>query len=218
MAKILCWLILVAVFIFFPCFELEAAELSYSCSVAQGFHFEKDNQDTLGYINAIRIGESELKSDLSVTDPEDISNTVKVFGIVSFIYWKGGYADPIQFSSHVSAENKKLIASLVHLTLENTNIEFDFTIYSYDPKEKKYIKSFHSNQTFLRGLIYKSGGELHMAVDMDESMEVRSPKNYMFTIGIMPQDEQETQDEQEIHIAVSVSDKFVKKWGVNVGK
>ena len=44
-------------------------------------------------------------------------------------------------------------------------------------------------------------------------MEVVSPKNYNFSLGVMPQDKN-----MEIHIAVSTSDKFVKKWGVEVAK
>ncbi len=50
-----------------------------------------------------------------------------------------------------------------------------------------------------------------MSIDMDQSMEVVSPKNFNFNLGVMPQD-----IAMEIHLAVSVTDKFVKKWGVEV--
>jgi hypothetical protein len=52
-----------------------------------------------------------------------------------------------------------------------------------------------------------------MSIDMDQSMEVVSPKNFSFSLGVMPQDL-----DMAIHLAVSVSDKFAKKWGVEVAK
>jgi len=188
------------------------AESSYSCSVRQGFNFEKDAQILVGYVNELKIGDRELAADLHVTDPEDVSGTLKVVGVVSNIRWQGGYADPVHFSSQVSTDNKNTLATLVHKELSNTEVEFEFTVYDYDPRQKKYYKAFHTDGTKLKGLILKSGGELAMNIDMEQSMEVVSPKNYAFTLGVMPQEE-----EQQIHLAFSVSDTFVKPWGVTVG-
>ena len=102
---------------------------------------------------------------------------------------------------------------MTHKSLANTEVLFDFNIYDYDPKEKRYYKCFHTNDTKLKGLVLKSGGELAMSIDMDQSMEVVSPKNFSFSLGVMPQDL-----DMAIHLAVSVSDKFAKKWGVEVAK
>lgn len=187
------------------------AEISFNASVAQGFNFEKDAQDCVGHINSLKIGDKELKSDLTVTDPEDVSKTVKAFGILSSIYWKGGYADPVQFSCQISTDNKNIIATLVHKSMSNTEVDLAFTVYDYDPKEKKYYKCFHTNAVKLACLIYKSGGELAMTLDMEQGAEVVSPKNYQFNLGAMPQDKA-----QEIHLAVSVSDKLVKQFGIAV--
>jgi hypothetical protein len=187
------------------------AESSYSCSVRQGFNFEKDAQVLVGHIVACKVGTEQFDADLNVSDPLDASTLVKVFGIVSNIFWSGGYADPIQFSCQVSNTNKTKIATLTHKSLANTEVIFKFVIYDYDPKEKKYYKCFHSNEVEMKGLVMKSGGELVMSIDMDQSMEVVSPKNFSFTLGVMPQDL-----DMQIHLAVSVSDKFVKKWGVQV--
>lgn len=187
------------------------AESSYSCSVSQGFNFQKDEQILIGHINSLKIGETELKSDLNVTDPEDVNKTIKVFGVASNIFWNGGYADPVEFNCQVSTNNKNLLTTLQHKSMSNTEVELVFTIYDYDPKDKKYFKCFHSNDTKLKGLVQKSGGQLAMNIDMDQSMEVVSPKNYNFSLGVMPQDQ-----EMAIHLAVSVTDKFAKKWGVAV--
>ena len=187
------------------------AESSYECSVSQGFNFQKDEQILVGHINSLKIGETELKSDLNITDPEDNAKLIKVFGIVSGIYWNGGYADPVQFSCQVSNDNKNSLTLLAHKTLSNTEVELVYTIYDYDPKNKKYYKCFHANDTKLKAYVEKSGGELNMAINADQSMEVVSPKNFSFNLGVMPQELN-----MEIHLAVSVTDKFVKKWGVEV--
>jgi hypothetical protein len=165
----------------------------------------------VGHIVSWKVGNDQFDADLNVSNPEDASSLIKVFGIVSGIFWMGGYADPIQFSCQVSNANKTKIATLIHKSLANTEALFKFNIYDYDPKEKKYYKCFHSNDVDLKGLVEKSGGALNMNIDMDQSAEVVSPKNFSFALGVMPQDKN-----MEIHIAVSVTDKFAKKWGVEV--
>jgi hypothetical protein len=189
------------------------AESNYNCSVRQGFNFQKDSQDLVGYITYLKIGDSELTADFNVTDPTNVSNMVKVVGVVSGAFWNGGYADPLQFTSQISTDNKNAVANLTHKSLSNTDVEISFSIYDYDPKEKKYFACFHSNNNRLKGLVYKTGGELALRVDMDQSMEVVSPRNYSLSIGIMPQD-----IAQEIFLAISTNGKFVKKWGVSVAQ
>jgi hypothetical protein len=188
------------------------AESSYSCSVTQGFNFEKDSQEIVGHINYLKIGDTEIKADLNVTNPEDISKTVKVVGVASDIYWNGGYADPVQFGCQVATENKNLLATLTHKSMANTEVLLTFTIYDYDPKEKKFFKCFHTNDEKLECLVLKEGGELALRIDADQSMEIVSPKNYSFTLSAMPQDL-----EMAIHVAVSCEGKFAKKFGVLVG-
>jgi hypothetical protein len=188
------------------------AELSYSCDVSQGFNFQKDQQTPVGHINKLKIAGKELAADMAVTNPEAVAgDKVKVVGVVSGVFWGGGYADPIQFNCQVSNPNKKTLALLAHQEMANTMVEFVFTIYDYDPDEKKYYKCFHSNDAVLKGLVLKSGGALSIHIDMEQSAEVVSPKNFSMDLGVMPEDL-----EQETHMAMSVSDKLVKRWGVTV--
>jgi hypothetical protein len=188
------------------------AELNYSCDVSQGFNFQKDQQTPVGHINKLKVAGKELAADMAVTNAENVTgDKVKVVGVVSGIFWLGGYADPIEFSCQVSNPNKKTLALLAHQEMANTAVEFVFTIYDYDPDEKKYYKCFHSNDVVLKGLVLKSGGALSIHIDMDQSEEVMSPKNFTMHLGIMPEDL-----EQETHMAMSVSDKLVKRWGVTV--
>ncbi len=188
------------------------AETSFSCDVSQGFNFKKDAQDIVGHISKLKIGEKDMDVDLAVTNPEDLAgDKIKVVGVVSDIYWEGGFAEPIQFSCQVSNANKKTLAILTNTEMSNTTVEFAFEIYDYDPDEKKYYKAFHTDGTAMKGLVQKSGGSLSIAISTDQSMEVMSPNNFTLSLGVMPED-----TEQETHLAFSVSDKVVKRWGVTV--
>ncbi len=84
------------------------AELSYSCSVEQGFNFEKDAQDMVGHINKLKIADKEMAEDLGVTNPEEITgDKVKVVGVISGMHWNGGFADPIEFDCRISMRIRK---------------------------------------------------------------------------------------------------------------
>ena len=188
------------------------AETSFSCDVSQGFNFKKDAQDIVGHISKLKIGEKDMDVDLAVTNPEDLAgDKIKVVGVVSDIYWEGGFAEPIQFSCQVSNANKKTLAILTNTEMSNTTVEFAFEIYDYDPDEKKYYKAFHTDGAAIKGLVEKSGGSLSIGISTDQSMEVMSPNNFTLSLGVMPED-----TEQETHLAFSVSDKVVKRWGVTV--
>jgi len=189
------------------------AELSYSCSVEQGFNFEKDAQDVVGHINKLKIADKEMAEDLGVTNPEEITgDKVKVVGVISGMHWNGGFADPIEFDCRISNANKKTLTVLTHSELSDTTVEFAFTIYDYDPDDKKFYQCFHTDAAVLKGLVMKSGGALEIGIDQDQAGEVVSPKNFALTLSVMPEDL-----EQDTLVAVSVSDKFAKRWGVTVG-
>jgi len=190
-----------------------AQELGYQCDVTQGFNFDKTVQSYVGHINSMKIGDTELEADLAVTDPTDLSgDKIKVVGVISDIGWEGGFAQGVMVSAQIGNANQKAVTLLQHADLSNTAVVWVFTIYAYDPDVKKYYKCFHANETELNGLVEKdASGGLGLSIDPDPSTEVISPMNFAFDIGIMPED-----TEQEIHVAVSDTDKFVKNWGVTV--
>jgi hypothetical protein len=202
---------IIILLVFFPPAGVQGAETSFSLSVSQGFNFEIDSQLSIGHITGLGIGGTVLANDLSVTDPEDTDLKTNVVCVMSSIYWAGGLADPVQFSCQVSSENKTTLAILVHQDLSNTEVQFTFNVYEWDPSAGKYFNAFYSGDLCLFGLVSKSGGELNMSIAPDESGEVANPKNFAFTIEVMPAD-----IEQALHHAVSVSDGFVKNWGVQI--
>ncbi len=198
------------------------ASSSFYCSVSHGFNFPKDSQLTVGHINVLEIGSSKFEKDMEVLNPTKIESsddkiTQSVVGVLSSIFWNGGYAEPVQFSCQISTKNKQDAVLLQHTKLSNTEVKVSFTIYEYDPVEKKFYKAMHTTKddsdTPLKGLVEKSGGDLALMINTDNSTEVASPLNYTLSMGVMPQEK-----EQDIHFAASVSAKFVKKWGVTVNK
>lgn len=188
------------------------ASSSFTCSVTQGFNFEKDSQEIVGFLQSLKIGDTAMPADIAVTDPMNPKNTMKVVGVMSGIHWNGGYAEPVTFAGQVSVDNKNKLATLQHKSMANTEVVFRFAVYDFDPKTKTYFKAFHSNDVDLKGLVLKQGGELAMNIAMDQSSEVVSPKNHTLQLGVMPQD-----TAMEIHLAFSSTDKLVKPWGVAVG-
>lgn len=188
------------------------AALSYPCDVSQGFNFQKDVQELVGHLTAMTIGGTELSADLGVTDPTDISgDKISVVAVLSDIYWEGGYGHSISLSGKVSNANQTSMAGLTLNTLSSTEVVFQYNVYKYDNAEKTWYKCFHANETDLNGLVETNSGDLVLSIDTTPSPEVPNPLNFHMSMSIMPADE-----EQDIHVAVSNSDKFVKKWGVPV--
>lgn len=186
------------------------ASTSFNCSVIQCFSFERDSQDVIGHLTSLKIGTCDYAKDLEVQDPTEINDStkIKVVGVLSGIFWNGGFADPISFNCQISTANKQESVVLQHSTLSDTSVEFSYAVYDYDPIQKVYYKAFHTGTTYLKGLILKSGGGLSFGVEMDESREVVSPKNFGFYLGVTPQ-----ADAQVIQYAVSQEAKFSKPWG-----
>ncbi|MES2673647.1 MAG: hypothetical protein V4660_05375 [Pseudomonadota bacterium] len=189
------------------------ASTSFNCSVSQCFNFEKDSQDVVGHLTSLKIGSLDYAKDLEVQDPTAIkdSTKIKVVGVLSGIFWNGGFADPVSFNCQVSTKNKQDSVMLQHSTLSDTTVEYSYVVYDYDPIKKVYYKAFHTDSTDLKGLIAKSGGGLSFGIEMDQATEVVSPKNFGFYLGVMPQELA-----QVIQYAVSQEAKFTKAWGVTV--
>lgn len=192
----------------------------YNCSIRQGFNFEKDQQFLVGHLVSITIGTQKLDIDQTLTVPTESfasggeADTTKgkaVTAVISTISWEGGYADPVYISCQLSNENQKKVSVMLHTNLLDNTIVFKFNIYAYDPIAKKYYLAFHTGDTDMKGLIYKTGGDLSLTMDPDPHGEVVSPMNYQMNIGIMPQPEA-----QVLKLAVSDTDKFAKTWGVTV--
>ena len=186
---------------------------SRSLDVYQGFNFKKDHQSNVGILQTLKIGGKEVKPDLeTIENPEKPTEDLKAVAVLNHYAWDTGATDSMYFSGQISTANRQILAMLVMQDLTNIEVEFSYTIYQYDPLEKKYFKAnFHKGA--LKGLVEKNGNELKLNIADDPSDEVASPQNFTFQVGIKPQP-----SEQQVTLASAPAMKVEKKWGFKSGK
>ncbi|QRO01024.1 hypothetical protein JRI60_19300 [Archangium violaceum] len=183
-------------------------KFSRSLDVYQGFNFKKDKQSNVGVILTMKIAGKEIKADLeTIKNPEKPTEDLKAVAVLNHYLWDTGATDSMYFSGQISTANRQLLAMLVLSDMTSIEVEFNYTIYQYDPLEKKYFKSNFPSKA-LMGLVEKSGDELKLMVADDPDDEVASPQNFTFQIGIKPQPQ-----EQQLTLASAPQMKVEKKWG-----
>lgn len=183
------------------------ADYSRTCDIHQGFSFQHDNQDTIGYITALKVGDKDLDVDMEVNTPE--GKQEKVVSVLSGISHEVATTNPISFSGQVSVKNRQALAQMVYSNLAKIKVELKFVVWEFDPAkdQNKYFKGLHSNSAAVKGLIRKSGKALELSVDHSPNSEVQSPLNYGFSITVVP-----TPEKQSLELAVSVNGKIALTW------
>jgi hypothetical protein len=187
-------------------------ELRKVLDTYQGFNFKKDKQTPVGFLTKLKLGDKELKADLSCKDPTNPTKEIKAVAVLNDVLWETGITDAVYFTGQVSVDNKQEVALLVYTTMVNVLTEFQFAVYEYDPKAKKYFICFHSNNTDMKGILEKRGEDLNLSVADDASTQIQSPINFTFNSGIKPQP-----DEQVLQVAVGDGKNFAKAWGLKQG-
>lgn len=187
-------------------------EYRRNLDVYQGYNYKKDKQTPVGYITKLQIGTQSMAVDQTCKDPTNPTQDLKVVAVLSGVLWETGVTDAVYLQGQISTANRQDTSMLVINNLTNIQVVYQFSIYEYDPLQKKYFLSFHSNSTDMNGLLEKRGQELNLSVADDESTEVQSPENYAMQVGIKPQP-----SAQALHIASAVEKNVVKSWGLAVG-
>lgn len=182
-----------------------------SLDVYQGFNFKKDKQTPVGYITKLMVGDVEMAADqATIKDPEQPGSDFgsKVVGVLSHFMWETGTTDAMYMSAQISTANKQALAAKLLTDWTNMEVTFNYVVYEYDPKEKKYFKSNHVDAE-LKGILEKNGNDLNLTVADDPSNEVQSPQNFTLQIGIKPQTQ-----EQVVHMATGLNKNLSKQWGI----
>lgn len=188
------------------------AEFYKNCDVYQGYNYRKDKQTSVGFVTSLKVGDIELQVDQACKDPTAPETELKAVMVLSASMWGLGVTDAVYISGQVSVFNKQKLMGLLYKDLTKVDVEFKFSVYEYDPVEKKYYKCMlPSDDAVLKGILEKNGSDLNLSVSDDASREVQSPENYAVQIGIKPQPSAQT-----ITVATSFSDKVVKSWGLTV--
>ena len=179
------------------------------CDMNQGFNFRKDVMTQIGMINKLKIGDVDLTADITLKDPENNQTDKKVVGVLNYIDWSAAATDTVNVTVQVTESAKNKLDTLTKKTMSNIEVDLDFDCYTYDAREKKYFKNFHTNDVELKGLIFGQGDDLAIRMHLDENTYVQSPRNYTLELAVKPQ-----ANAQDIHYASSVTDKLVLQWGV----
>ncbi|MFP2908784.1 hypothetical protein ACLESD_27790 [Pyxidicoccus sp. 3LFB2] len=186
-------------------------QFSRELDVYQGFNFKKDKQSAVGYLLAVTVGDQALAADQeTIADPEQPDKPLesKVVAVLNSYLWETGVTDAMYFSGQLSTANKQKVTEMLLGSFANIEVVFKYVIYEYDPLAKKYFKSSFADAD-LNGLLEKNGDELTIHVADNASMEVQSPKNFGFRLGVKPKTL-----EQSVNVAAASSKNIVKKWGV----
>jgi len=188
------------------------ATFQKSCDVYQGYNYKKDKVTPVGFITALKIGDTELTADQTCKDPMSPEDDLVVVAVLSGALWELGVTDGLYFSGQLSVNNKQKVQMLTYKDLTKVDTTCTFVVYDYDLIKKAYFKCLlPTDDATLNSLLEKSGGDLNINVADDASHEVQSPENYAFQIGIKPQPEAQT-----ITVATSFTEKIVKAWGLTV--
>lgn len=181
--------------------------------IPQGINFAKDNQNSFGYVTALKVGSASpggVTADLSVT-PGGQTNFPKVIGVISDVSWAGGHGDRMAFQVAISTANRQRLAAMLHKNLTDTSVELAFVVYSYDPAKRNWYVSFASsgNDT-LKGLVAKDGAKLAIAVG-EKNADVAAPELWNLSFSVMPKPMK-----QSINFCVGDQRCAIKTWGVAV--
>jgi len=181
-------------------------------SVYQGYNFKKSEQKPVGFITKLKIGDKELAADQKVKNTLEPEKELAVVGVLRQIHWDTGVTDPLSFGMCVSTKNKQNIKLLRLKDMVKVDVTFQFKAFDFDtdPNQQQYFMCFHGNDTDLKGVVLKQGGELVLDILDFADTEVNQPENFFFNIGIEPK------GEQTLHLATSADGKAAKQWGMNV--
>lgn len=185
--------------------------IAKECSIEQGFNLDRTSQDSVGHLLSLKIGTTTFGADIACKVP-GTGAEAKVVGVITTMEWEGGHTKPLVWSAQISTKNKQDISLLVHQDLSNTQADFTFCIYEYDPSAKKWFKTlFSKDGETLQGLVAKEGAELKLAIEDKPTEDVMSPQNYKLDCTIMP-----IETEQGVHFATKEGAPVGFKWGVSV--
>jgi hypothetical protein len=186
-------------------------EFRKQCDIYQGYNFKKDKQTTVGFITSMTIGGTTIAVDTTCKDPTNPTSDLKVVGVCSDVLWELGVTDAVYFTSQVSVYNRQTIMDLIINTMTNIEVVYKFIVYEYDPVAKVYFKTFHCNDTDMKGVLEKKGEDLNLTVAEDCSTQVQSPINFTMNIGVKPQPSAQT-----LTVCSSSTKNVVKSWGLTV--
>jgi hypothetical protein len=182
-----------------------------NCDVYQGYNYKKDQQACVGYVTKMTIGDTALDVNQTCKNPVQPTADYKVVAVLNQFDWSAGPTDSLYFGGNVAISNKQKLILLAFSDMVKVTVTFQFTVYEFDPIAEKYFKAATCDAD-LTGVLEKNGKNLALDIANDPAMEVQSPLNFNFSIGIKPQPQA-----QKITLASGDGKNVVRAWGIAVG-
>ena len=156
----------------------------YDCSAEQAMNFKQNFIAHTGVINYLSIGTTELKADLHLVNPTDVTSPqgLTAVGVLSNLFYDGGATQPLRFSFLVSLENQQNIMTMVTGDMPNKDIRIGFTVYYYDFATKGWYTAFWTKNSTLTGTITRQDQSLGLSVDEYPYTQIPAPE--LFSIGL----------------------------------
>lgn len=215
------------------------APLEITCDVEQGFAFSNVMKKPFGYLSAMTVGDTPLKTDIVGAEPlparaavmgppaMDEKARVGIFnksmvGVISAVSWEGGHSDPLDLTFNISAANWRVLDLDFRTKIDtSTRISFSVVIYKWDYVYSRYFVRFctggKTDPTPCEGFIYSADTTSERAQDktLDVSISDTPSKesggilSYEVTMKLVPPG---PGAEQLFHIATSLRTKAQFRW------
>lgn len=187
--------------------------INVDCNIKNTYDFVLNSRSHIGHANKINFPNAgkSLKVDTPLALPLDPETKVKTVAAIEHLSWGGGPTDEIVASIRLSPENLSILQEALSSLTGGSELEMEWTLYSYDYNAKKYFKHFHSGEKPLKFVITKGS---MVNIDTNPAQDVEHPLNFRVDFSITPKSEA---DEQEAHIAFNATSPFTRRLGVPVG-
>lgn len=168
----------------------------------------------MGLVTKLKIGDKELAADQICKNPTAPTEDIKAVMVLDQIHWQGGNSDPIAISGLISVPNRQIVAALNSgSSRTDTGVTCQFVVFDYDydasKEAPKYFKSFHTNDTDIKGRVQPGSLMIRHEPVLADGM----PVTYYIQFGFKPVE----QLAQDLHHAVSASGNMVAPWGPRTG-
>jgi hypothetical protein len=164
--------------------------INADCESNDAYHFDASTARTsitrIGHLVKLSFpsAKKELKSDISVCNPENPDVKDAIVAVIERVFWEGGSDDEIELSGRVSAQNKAILQEALASLDENADVEAEFVIYDYDHHARKHFKRLHTFKKPIK-LVIKQDRRAQISEEPD-TYKVKNPMNFIFEITLKP--------------------------------
>jgi hypothetical protein len=127
-----------------------------SLSVDQVYKFDESNSSSFGHLISFQIGNIVFKPD-SVTIHPISKKKHTIVGAITSLNWTKKQVEPLQLRFVISKENARMLKPLLPNKIKNSDVQFNFQLFTHDKESKKYYINFKSLTMPQKGILNRIG-------------------------------------------------------------